>query len=237
MNVTADHSVGAGSLGLNGQDLFEVADEIDCILDARLRPFRQRPVRQAKQAAQPVELRIGEDGEVVGFIAEMSDPARMFDYDIEEIAVRDEKAAAVCSGVNGVFDDLDSAKVRAVIVAKELVMIAGNIDKPRTFACLAQQLLNDVVVSLRPVPVGAQRPAVNDVANEIDGFGVVEAQEVDEFLGLRAARSEMNVGDKEAAIAADDGFVFQGNGLYSNLLSGQSVAPLLLCLCVSSPTI
>ena len=42
-----------------------------------------------------------------------------------------------------------------------------------------------------------QLPAVDDVADEIDGLGVVVAQEVEQPFGLAAARAEMNIGNEE----------------------------------------
>ena len=85
----------------------------------------------------------------------------------------------------------------AVIVAQELVVIARQIDDAGALARLAQQLLHHVVVRLRPVPAATQLPAVDDVADQIDRFGVVVAEEVEQALGLAAARAEMNVGNKE----------------------------------------
>ena len=57
------------------------------------------------------------------------------------------------------------------IVAQELVVVAGDVDDARALARLAQQLLHDVVVRLRPVPALLQPPAVDDVADEIDRLG------------------------------------------------------------------
>ena len=76
-------------------------------------------------------------------------------------------------------------------------MIARYVDDTRALARLAQKLLHDVVVMLRPVPAGLQLPAVDDVADEVDRVGVMVAEEVEQAIGLAAARAEMNVGNKE----------------------------------------
>src|ERR1700730_3753210 len=76
-------------------------------------------------------------------------------------------------------------------------MVAGHVDDARALARLAQQLLHHVVVMLRPVPAGLELPAVDDVADQINGVGIVIAEEIEEAIGLAAARAEMNVGDKE----------------------------------------
>ena len=80
--------------------------------------------------------------------------------------------------MDGVFHDVDAAEMGAVIVAQELVVIAGDVDDLGALAGLAQQLLHEIIVRLRPVPVGLQRPAVDDIANQIDRVGVVVAQEI-----------------------------------------------------------
>ena len=108
-------------------------------------------------------------------------------------------AAAVGAVVDCVLHHLDAAEMRAVIVAQELVVIAGHVDDARALARLAQQLLHDVVVRLRPVPGRAQRPAVDDVADQIDGVGFVLAQEIEQLVGLAAARAEMHVGNEKRA--------------------------------------
>ena len=46
-----------------------------------------------------------------------------------------------------------------------------------------------------------QRPAIDDIADEIDRIGVVAAEKVEQSVGLRAAGSEVDVGDKQSAKA------------------------------------
>ena len=131
----------------------------------------------------------------------MGEPARVLHHEIEDIAVDHQIAPAVGTLMDGVLHDVDAAEMRAVIVPQELVVIARHIDDLGALARLAQHLLHEVVVRLRPVPVRSQRPAVDDIADEIDGIGVVAAEEVEQSVGLRAAGSEMDVGDKQSAKA------------------------------------
>ena len=63
----------------------------------------------------------------------------------------------------------------------------------------AEEFLHDVVVRLRPIPRGAQRPTVDNVADEIDRLGFVTAEEVEKLVGLTAACTQMHVGDKQRA--------------------------------------
>ena len=140
--------------------------------------------------------------EVVGLVAEQREPTRLRHHQVEDVAMNDQIAAAVGAGMHGVLDHLDAAEMGAVVVAQEFVVIAGHVDDAGALARLAQQLLHHVVVSLRPVPVRAQRPAVDDVADEIDGLGFVPAQEIEQPLGLAAPRAEMHVGDEQRPEAA-----------------------------------
>jgi len=203
MDVAADHAVGAVAVGLGDQRLLELADIADRVLDLELRPLRERPVREAEPAPHRVENAIGHDREIVGGAAEQREPARLRHHQVEIVAVDDEVAPAVGAVVDGGLGHLDAAEMGAVIVAQELVVIARNVDDARALARLAQEFLHHIVVRLRPEPAGAQLPAVDDVADQIDQVGVVPAQEVEETLGLAAAGAEMHVGDEQRTILAN----------------------------------
>src|SRR5262245_46090406 len=101
--------------------------------------------------------------------------------------------------MNYVLENFDASEMRAVIAAQEFIVVAWDVNYTRAFARLSQQLLHDVVVRLRPVPGRLQRPAVDNIANQIDRFGFVIAEEVKKLVGLAAACSEVNVGDEQRA--------------------------------------
>ncbi len=96
---------------------------------------------------------------------------------------------------------VDAAEMRAVIFAQKLVVIARHVDDLGALARLAQHLLHEVIVRLRPVPARLQRPAVDDITHQIDGVGVMTTEEIEQLVGLRAAGSEMDIGDKQSAKA------------------------------------
>ena len=198
MDVAADDAVDAAALRLGSQRLLEGADIVHCVLDLVLRPLRQRPIGEAKPPAQCVEVAVDEDGEVVGLVAGEREPARMLDHEIEDVAVNDEIAAAVRGLMDRSLLDLDAAEMGAVIVAQEFVVVAREVDYAGALARLTQDLLHDVIVRLRPVPAGAQLPAVDDVADQIDRFRIVITQEVEQAFGLAAARAEMNVRNEKS---------------------------------------
>ena len=198
VDVAADDAVDMAALRLGGQRLLERADIVHGVLDLVLRPLRQRPVGKAEPAAQSVEIAVHQDGKVVGGVAEQRQPARMLDHHVEHVAVHHQIAAAVGGLVDRRLRHLDAAEMRAVIIAQELVVIARQIDEAGALARLAQELLHDVVVRLRPIPARAQLPAVDDVADQIDRLGIVIAQEVEQAFGLTAARAEMHIRNKES---------------------------------------
>ena len=120
-------------------------------------------------------------------------PARAIDQAVETVAVEDDVSAAVGRRVNGRVDDFNSRKMRAAIVAQELVVVARNVGDAHTLLGGVEQLAEDLVVRGRPVPIRPQPPAVHDVADEVDRVGTVMAQELDEAVAPAGARAEMDI--------------------------------------------
>jgi hypothetical protein len=128
MDVAADDAVDAVAVRFGRQSTFEFTDEIYGILDLQFRPFRQGPIGQAEQSTRLVEQGIGRDGDVVGLVAEQHEPTGVPDHDVEQVAMDDEIAGAVCADVDRALGDLDAAKMHATIFAQELVVIARYVD-------------------------------------------------------------------------------------------------------------
>ena len=78
-----------------------------------------------------------------------SQPSRVANHDVEQIAVKDEVSFASGADVDGTLHDLNPAEVRSKIVAEKLVMIARDVDQPDAFAPCGGAL-DDVVMLLRP---------------------------------------------------------------------------------------
>ena len=136
-------------------------------------------------------------------VAEHRQPARVSDDDIEFVAMQDEQALAVGCHVHALAYDFDPAEMRAGIIAQSLVVITGYVDEPGTFAHLAHQLLQHVVVSLRPDRSALHAPEVHDIADQVDGVCVVVLQEFQQLVGLRGARSQMDVRNEDRAMPRD----------------------------------
>ena len=124
----------------------------------------------------------------------------MLHHDVELIAMDDEQALFIGGHVIGMIGDFDAAENRPDIVARELVVIAGHVNHAGALAHLAQQLLHDIIVGLRPIPTVLEPPAVDHVADEIDRLGIIMFEKIQQKLGLTPARAEMNVGQEKRAV-------------------------------------
>jgi hypothetical protein len=124
----------------------------------------------------------------------------MPNHDVEGVPMNDEVAATVCTLVDGSVCYFDATEVCSQVVPQELVMIAGDIDETDALPDLAQELLDDVVVLLRPVPGCLKPPAVNDIADKVDGVGVDLPQKVEEHPTLATLCPKMDIRNEQSAI-------------------------------------
>src|SRR5271165_5269746 len=144
---------------------------------------------------------VDEEREVVRPVAKKSEPLRVADDDIEFVAMNDEIALAVGCGMNGLALDFDAAEGQAQELAGEFVMIPRDKHHARAAPDLAEELLHDVVVRLRPIPPGAQPPAIDDVANQVYRVRFDMAQHVENEIGLAAAGAKMQIREKQRTVA------------------------------------
>ena len=222
VDMAADDALTVALLRLVGERLLELAYEGDRVLHLQLGPGGKRPVGIAERAAGAIVPAVDEQRELVGPVAEQREPFGVRDDDVELVAVDDEEAAPVGRLVDHRFLDVDATEVHAEVGAGELVVVARHEDDLGALAHLAQQLLHHVVVRLRPVPAAAQRPAVDDVADEVDHLRVVVAQEIDEELGLAAALAEVDVGDEEGAVVNFVRVVGHARPCFSGVTRGRA---------------
>jgi hypothetical protein len=120
-------------------------------------------------------------------------------HDVELVAVDDEVGLALRRGVHRAVDELDLAEIGAEILAQELVVVAGQHHDLGAAQRLVEEQLDHLVVFGRPVPALGEAPAVDDVADEVDGVGIVPAQEIVELRDPGRAHAEVHVGDEQRA--------------------------------------
>jgi hypothetical protein len=175
----------------------EAADILDRVLDLPLQEGGERPVGQAEAPPRRVEPDIDGERGVVGIVAQEGEPLGVAHDGVELVAVDDQKAAAVGGLVHRLVLDLHAAEADRHVVAQGLVVVAGNVDDVGALARLAQDLLDHIVMALRPIPGFLQAPAVDDVADQIERLGLVVLQEIEQQLGLAAACAKVDVGDPD----------------------------------------
>ena len=119
---------------------------------------------------------------------------------VELVAMDDQEALAVGGLMDRAVGDDDAAEMHALEHAQELVVVAGDVGDAGALARLAQQLLDDVVVaSAASARSACSRQPSTMSPTRIDRLGLVMAQEIDQEIGLRRLRSEMDVGDEQGA--------------------------------------
>ena len=187
VDVAADDSVDTAAACFRDHRLLVVADVLDGVLDFVLQVRGERPVGEAEPAADHVEPQIGREREVVGAVAGERQPLGILDDAVELIAVQDEKPPPVRGYMHGFGQDGDAAEPVSGEIPEILVMIAGDVDDARSLARLAQELLDDVVVVLAPVPGAPHPPDIDDVADEVEIMRLGRAKEIQEKLGIASS--------------------------------------------------
>jgi hypothetical protein len=107
--------------------------------------------------------------------------------------------AAVGRLVDGVANHFNATKVLAQKLAGKLVVVSWHKYHPATLASAAKQFLHHIVVGLRPMPTPAQLPAVNDVAHQIKRLAGVVLEKVEQGLGLKPGRAQVQIRDEHRA--------------------------------------
>jgi len=103
--------------------------------------------------------------------------------------------------MNGVVQNCDAAKAQIQKIPEILVVVSGDVKELRSLARLAQQLLNDIVVQLIPIPGLPECPAVDEIADEIELVALVLSQKIKQGVCLCSARPEMDVGNEDRSVS------------------------------------
>src|SRR5450830_1989113 len=182
MEVSADDPVVAARLRQMGQSLFKVIVLSDRGIGAADRPFDPEPFRLSKLSQNMplghVNAHCNTFNETAGPCQQRS-PERK---DVADVAMGHQIAAPIGRLMHDVPFDLDAAKTRADVVAEEVVMVAGNVDNPRTGSRQIEKPLQDLMMC--GFPIARQRvPVVHDIADEIDRLSVVCPQEIEDQIG------------------------------------------------------
>ncbi len=121
-------------------------------------------------------------------------------HDIEFLSTRTGFPAQQITSIYHKHGGSVRASIAAIVAAHDLVMVAGDIHDPRAAPRLAEQFQHHRIVRLGPIPGALQPPAIDDVADQIHGLGIVVLEEVEELFGLGAMRAEMEIREEQRPV-------------------------------------
>ena len=200
VDVPAEHSLNMVALGITSNCVFVGADETDRVFHPLLDRFAERPITESNNPADGIYERIESEEKLVADIAEKGEPLDILHHGVELVPMQDEDPASVGRNVKCVFLNRDRA-VSAEMTGEKLIMIAWNVNDPRPFAGLAQNLLNHVVMLLRPVNATFERPDVDQITDDVERVELVFLEEGKERRGITTAGPEMDVRNPSGTIA------------------------------------
>lgn len=200
MNISADHALGASPAGFLRQSVLKLTNEVPSPLDFILQIGRKRPIGLSETAACGSEVGVEPQRGDIAPISEKGQPFGIAHDEVELVSVHDQVALPIGPGMDRLALDRDAAELRAAIFAHGLVVIAPDVNEFGALPNLAQKLLQNIVMGLRPVDPAPDPPEVYDVANEVDSRRLVRFQKVQEGLGLASLGANTNVGNKVGAI-------------------------------------
>src|SRR5256885_17250569 len=122
---------------------------------------------------------------------------------MQVVTVNDKQAAAVRQTMDRMVLDRDVA-IDTVKFADQFVVVAWNVNDAGAFARFPKNLLNNVVMLLRPINTAPQLPDVDQVPHHIESFEFVLAQEIQQCARVRATRPEMHVRNPGRSHATDE---------------------------------
>ena len=193
MDMAADHPVDPAFSGGAGNDLLIAGDEFDRVLDLVLGHLAERPIGQIEPVADRIDPAIEPHQQMIGGIAHEGEPAVRQHDRVEFIAMQHHQAAPVSRGVERGPADFDPAEIQARELAEHFVVIAGNIYDPRATLGPLQNAPDDVIMRGRPVEFLLQAPAIDNVAHQIHHLAVDAVEEIDQHVGIAAARAQMDI--------------------------------------------
>jgi glycosyltransferase involved in cell wall biosynthesis len=202
VNVATNDAVEPFVVCVFGQHFFEIGDEGDRFFDIVLDIFRKRPVAVETDAtARTVEQMVQVQQQIVADIAQFGDPAFGHRHRIEIVPVGDIVAASIEPLVHRLVADMDTvSQQHRHEWTQKFVVIAGDIKDIHPFSSEPQNFLNDIRMRLFPDHTTLDRPSVNDVADEIDRFGLVLFEKIEKRFSLAKTGAKMDVRYEYGAI-------------------------------------
>ena len=171
--MPADHALVAAFAGFLRHGVFEVGHKVQRLFDLAFEKRRQGPVTHAEFGPHPVEVAVQAQCPFIQSVAHIGQPFGVLHDGIEIIAVYQPQLASIQQGVCGFFHHFNATEMVLHKITREFVMVARYVDHAAAFAHPAQEFLHHIVVRLRPIPFASELPAVDDIADQIQGVAGV----------------------------------------------------------------
>ena len=201
MDVAADHAVVPQAFGLPGHGRFEILHVTERHLHLVLQIGRKRPIRQPHLCQQAVQVTVDAQGQLVQVVAHIGQPFGALHHAVELVAVGHPQRTPVQRAVHGGVHHFDAPKLVADKMAGKFIVVARHERHPAALAGASQQFLNHVIVRLRPVPASLELPAIHNIAHQIQVPARIGLEEIQQGLGLKTWRSNVQVRDKNRLAA------------------------------------
>src|SRR6266481_925930 len=104
-----------------------------------------------------------------------------------------EVAFSIGGDVDSSFDESQAAEIQAMKLFQKLVMVAGDKCDAGMLPIFAEQLLDENIIVLRPMPLPAQLPAIYEIADEIELLAFCFTEKIKQFADLGMPGSQVNV--------------------------------------------
>ena len=184
VDMAADDTIDAAGGGEPDHGLFELGDVFHRRLGAELQIGRDRPVPESQPASNAVEKRVEGENPVVEPGSHLLKQAVESDEPVELVSMEDQVPPSVGAGVDAAFHEPDRTETHSGEVLEEFVVVAVDQGDPGVLAALAQDLLQEDVVFVPPIPTPLQLPAVDQVPDDVEVLRVMVLQEVEQGVDL-----------------------------------------------------
>jgi len=198
VDVSADDSVAALRAGVLDRHLLELAHVGYGILDAFLQVSAEAPVREIEKVPDSVDNVVEPDRPIVCPASHMHQPD--WDVCVELVPVNDKVALAVGRYVDVLMLDRDVPEDKVEQKFEEVIVVARREDDLRALAPLAENLLDHIIVGLRPEPLPLKRPAVDEISDETQHLRFKGREEMQECPIVRKGITQVVIGCPHASI-------------------------------------
>ena len=200
VNVAADHPVNPELTAILYHGLLVIRDIFHGRFGLQFDVGREGPVAESQSPPHAVDPDVEIENAVVQRRSHPVQEPVEVRQSVELMAMNHQVASAIGRDMNGPFDQPNISEAHAGELLEEFIVVAVDERDPGLFAVLAKQFLNEDIVVVRPIPLAAQLPAVDEIAHDVKLFTLRFAQEIKELGYLGMPRAQVNVRNPNGAI-------------------------------------